>query len=259
MKESRLRLNRDAVSAFGKLGHRSTYTAGATPQHANDDDDEGDEYGKHHRSSRTTPSSPTIDSFSRPPKSPLRRPSHNDNEEAAQHPLNMARSLSISSVNSSTISSTNLPKTPKNASSRKGGSAIKSCLLDDHHYITLEDQQDNVLSTDILKHHYHPPQQQQQRKQHRRLSSPAERTTKRHSTQGSIKKKHHHGKKEEGVATPIIGGSLGHKLDHQYRETANEILAKKPSDEAEDLKEEKLSLSSKDGFSITHYVSLLLF
>jgi hypothetical protein len=176
----------------------------------------------------------------------LRLPPRYDDQQGETPPL--ARSLSISSVNSSTSTD---PKTPKNASyaSRKGG---KSSILDDQDTI-LEEQQDIV--SDGLKHQHHP------RKQHRRLSSPAERTKRQSHTfpnrnnaasGGSSKKKHDD--KEEDVAAPIIGGSLGHKLDRQYRETANEILAKKPSDEAVDLKEEKLLLHSKDGLSTTHYV-----
>lgn len=59
----------------------------------------------------------------------------------------------------------------------------------------------------------------------------------------------------------IKGGSLGHKLDRQYRETANEILSKKPITGAltDQDKEEKLLLHSKDGTSTTHYVSHIIY
>lgn len=146
----------------------------------------------------------------------------------------MTRSLSISSVNSSV--STALPKTPKNTSYRK------------------EDQIVEEQETTTTK------------RNSRRLSSPSERKRQSHtfpnrnnnaagSSSNSHNKKRHNDllMKEEGIAVPIIGGSLGHKLDRQYRETANEILSKKPSDEQDD-KEEKLLLHSKDGLSTTHYV-----
>lgn len=232
IKESRLRLNRDALAASRKLGLRSTFT-GTT--HNIEEEEEG-------KRPRTTPSSPTSNSFSRPPKSPLRLPPrYDENHEEYQRldtpPLDMARSLSISSVNSSL--STAPPKTPKNASYRKEDPVVEES-----------------------------PLQETSKKSSRRLSSPAERKRQSHTfpnrnnhAAGSSSNPHHKKRndllmKEEGVAAPIIGGSLGHKLDRQYRETANEILSKKPSDDATDEKEEKLMLQSEDGLSTTHYVSL---
>lgn len=227
IKESRLRLNRDALAASRKLGLRSTFTGTSHIE----EEDEG-------KRSRTTPSSPTNNSFARPPKSPLRLPprydeTHDDYQRLDTPPLDMARSLSISSVNSSVSTA---PKTPKNTTSYR---------KEDH---LVEDQQETKKSP-------------------RRLSSPAERKRQSHTfpnrnnnAAGSSSNSHHKKRhndllmKEEGVAAPIIGGSLGHKLDRQYRETANEILSKKPSDEQDD-KEEKLMLQSEDGLSTTHYVS----
>lgn len=244
-KESRLRLNRDALAASRKLGLRSTFTG--TSHILEEEDPE--------TRPRTTPSSPTSNSFARPPKSPLRLPPrYDDHHEEYQHqrfsldtpPLDMARSLSISSVNSS--ASTALPKTPKNASysSRKG----KSILSEEENMI-LEDQELDM--SELTK-----------KKNQRRLSSPAERKRQSHtfpnrnnnasSSNANSKKRHNDILMKEEGGTPILGGSLGHKLDRQYRETANEILAKKPSDEQED-KEEKLLLLSKDGHTTTHYVS----
>ncbi|KAG2231040.1 hypothetical protein INT48_007551 [Thamnidium elegans] len=239
VKESRLRLNRDALAASRKLGLRSTFT-GTSHVPEEEDQDIGIR-------SRTTPSSPTNNSFSRPPKSPLRLPPRYDDTNEDYHhqrfsldtpPLDMARSLSISSVNSSV--STTLPKTPKNASysSRKG----KASILSDEENMILEDQE---LDISEIK----------QKKNSRRISSPAERKRQSHtfpnrnnnaSSSNTHNKKREILMKEEG-GSPILGGSLGHKLDRQYRETANEILAKKPSDEHDD-KEEKLLLLSKGQF-----------
>lgn len=232
--ESRLRLNRDALVASRKAGLRSTYTA------PSDTFDHDDEY-EHHKMSRTTPSSPTSNSFSRPPKSPLRLPPRYDDHSHDLPPLDpMATHSSISSVNSSV--SAMLPKTPKNASIR-----TKS----------------KDMLEDMTNHHQ---QQQQQRKQHRRLSSPAERTKRQSNTfpnrnntngvnaSGSSKKRAELEMMKEEVTPVVKGGSLGHKLDRQYRETANEILAKSPT---EDDKEERLLMHTKDDQTTTHYVSAI--
>lgn len=139
-----------------------------------------------------------------------------------------------------------LPKTPKNASIRN---------------------KSKDMLEDITNQHYHN-QHQQQRKQHRRLSSPAERTKRQSNTfpnrnnangvnnSGSSKKRAELEMMKEETAPPVKGGSLGHKLDRQYRETANEILSKKPTEED---KEERLLLHAKDGQTTTHYVSLYLY
>ncbi|GAN04190.1 protein kinase [Mucor ambiguus] len=232
--ESRLRLNRDALVASRKAGLRSTYTA------PSDTFDHDDDY-EYHKMSRTTPSSPTSNSFSRPPKSPLRLPPRYDDHNHDLPPLDpMATHSSISSVNSSV--SAMLPKTPKNASIRNKSKDILEDMTNQHH-------------------HHH--QQQQQKKQNRRLSSPAERTKRQSNTfpnrnntnganaSGSSKKRAELEMMKEEVTTPVVkGGSLGHKLDRQYRETANEILAKSPT---EDDKEERLLLHTKDDQTTTHY------
>ncbi|CEP17185.1 hypothetical protein [Parasitella parasitica] len=225
--ESRLRLNRDALAASRKSGLRSTYTA------PSDTYDHDDDY-QQHKVSRTTPSSPTSNSFSRPPKSPLRLPPRYDDHNGDLPPLDsMATHSSVSSFNSSV--SAMLPKTPKNASIRNKPKDI------------LEDMTN---------------QQQKQKKQQRRLSSPVERNKRQNNTfpnrnntngvnaSGSSKKRGDLEMMQEEVAPPVKGGSLGHKLDRQYRETANEILSKKPSEED---KEERLLLHTKDGQTTTHY------
>lgn len=233
--ESRLRLNREALVASRKAGLGSTYTP------PSDTFDHGDEY-EHHKMSRTTPSSPTSNSFSRPPKSPLRpSPRYDDHNHDLPSLDPMATHSSISSVSSSL--SAKLPKTPKNSSIRNKSKDI------------LED---------ITNQHNHN-QQQLQKKQHRRLSTPAERTKRQSNTfpnrnntngvnnSGLSKKRAELEMMKEETAQPVKGGSLGHKLDRQYRETANEILLKKP---AEEDTEERLLLHTKDGQTTTHYVSI---
>ncbi|RCH97480.1 hypothetical protein CU098_005443 [Rhizopus stolonifer] len=80
------------------------------------------------------------------------------------------------------------------------------------------------------------------KRQHRRLSTPADGDTRRHN-HTFPNRSHNVDIKEE-----VKGGSLGHKLDRQYRETAEEIVSKKP----ENQNEEKLSFTNKDGHT-THY------
>ena len=84
----------------------------------------------------------------------------------------------------------------------------------------------------------------------RRMSSPAA-PSKRHSHTFP------HNKsiitKEIKEDTPILGGSLGHKLDRQYRETANDLLAKKPSDGGGE--EDKLLVYTSPEGVTSHYVS----
>ncbi|KAI7895905.1 uncharacterized protein EV154DRAFT_494138 [Mucor mucedo] len=223
IKESRLRLNRDALAASRKLGLRSTFTG---TSHTVETEEEG-------KRPRTTPSSPTSNSFSRPPKSPLRLPpryeeNYEDYGRLDTPPLDMARSPSISSVNSS----------------------LSTAVSTKHTSVSYRTKEDIT--------------EQETKKNTRRLSSPAERKRQSHtfpnrnnnhaagSSSNSHGKKRHNNNndlKEEG---PLLGGSLGHKLDRQYRETANEILSKKPSDDVEE-KEEKLMLQSEDGLSTTHY------
>ncbi|KAI8645002.1 kinase-like domain-containing protein, partial [Parasitella parasitica] len=225
--DSRLRLNRDALAASRKSGLRSTYTA------PSDTYDHDDDY-QHHKVSRTTPSSPTSNSFSRPPKSPLRLPPRYDDHNGDLPSLDpMATHSSVSSFNSSV--SAMLPKTPKNASIRNKPKDM------------LEDMTN---------------QQQKQKKQQRRLSSPVERNKRQNNTfpnrnnnngvnaSSSSKKRADLEMMKEEVAPPVKGGSLGHKLDRQYRETASEILSKKP---AEDDKEERLLSHTKDDQTTTHY------
>lgn len=217
------------MASSRKIGLRSTYTG---PSHTHSQDDE-DQLVDEKKISRTTPSSPTSNSFSRPPKSPLRLPPRYEDFNNDSEYSSMARSQS----STSSINSPPSPKIPKNLSSysRKQGKHAQ-----------------------IVEEPVEPD-----RRQHRRMSSPAERTKRqshtfpnRNNVPGNSNKKRNEleMRKEE-----IKGGSLGHKLDKQYRETANEILAKKPAADAstEDDKEEKLLLHSKDGSSTTHYVSLV--
>lgn len=239
--KSRLRLNRDALQASRNL--RSTFTAGTTPSRK-----------QHHppeeKKCRTTPSSPTSGSFSRPPKSPLRLPPrYDENNNGDTPPLDVTRSLSIaSSINSTT------PKTPKNASMRKRHTSIS----DDENNIILEEEEISSSNSAMMKYN--------KRSQGRRLSTPAERTNHNSSRNShtfpnrNAAHVSHHKKRQSDILTtkedsPIIGGSLGHKLDRQYRETANEILLKKPTQDEEDKEERLLVYTSQDGLSTTHYVS----
>jgi hypothetical protein len=125
-----------------------------------------------------------------------------------------------------------MPKTPKNASysSRR---LAKSHIQDD-------------LDLDIAELPVNINLEKPQKSSQRRQSTPAERT-KRHSNTFPNRKD----QKRKGN-DPEEGGSLGHKLDRQYRETAQEILQ-----EEDEEQEEKLLLHSKDGLTSTHYVTIL--
>ncbi|KAI8891122.1 Pkinase-domain-containing protein [Backusella circina FSU 941] len=122
-----------------------------------------------------------------------------------------------------------MPKTPKNASysSRK--------LAKSHH---IQDDLDLNIAELPVNINLEKPHKSSQRRQ----STPAERT-KRHSNTFPNRKD----QKRKGN-DPEEGGSLGHKLDRQYRETAQEILQ-----EEDEEQEEKLLLHSKDGLTSTHY------
>lgn len=220
---SRLRLNRDALHASRNL--RSTFTGGTVAANRT-------KYIEEHEHTksrcRTTPSSPTSNSFSRPPKSPLRLPPRYDEEECP--PFDITKSF---------------VKTPNQQ--------IRKQVKEDE-----SEEQDSIVK-----------QYKRQQQNHRRLSSPAERSNNRHSHTFPNRNNTNSPKKRQSDIVNITtsgketGGSLGHKLDRQYRETANEILSKKPSELAdaipEEDKEEKLLMyTSPDGFT-THYVSLILF
>jgi hypothetical protein len=225
--ESRLRLNKDALISSRNVALRSTYAG----SHHSMQDEEDQVYEK--KAPRTTPSSPTSNNFSRPPKSPLRLPPRYEDYNTDSEQSSIAQSQSSTpSMNSPTS-----PKTPKHISySRKQGK---------HAQIVEEPAEPD-------------------RRQHRRMSSPAERTKRqshtfpnRNNVPGNPNKKRNELEMMMEEKSTIKGGSLGHKLDRQYRETANEILSKKPAAEAaaENDKEERLILHSKDGTSTTHYVS----
>lgn len=215
---SRLRLNRDSLQASRNL--RSTFTGATTMSGNRNKYLEEDDHTKSR--CRTTPSSPTSNSFSRPPKSPLRLPPRYDEEECP--PFDTTKSL---------------VKTP-NKSRRQS-------KVDD------AEDQDSIVK-----------QYKRQQQNHRRLSSPAERSNNRHSHTFPNRNNTNSPKKRQSDIVTIAnssgkeaGGSLGHKLDRQYRETANEILSKKPSELAaaipeEDKEEKLLTYTSPDGFT-THY------
>lgn len=221
---SRLRLKRDALQASRNL--RSTFTGATTMSGNRNKYLEEDDHAKSR--CRTTPSSPTSNSFSRPPKSPLRLPPRYDEEECP--PFDTTKPL---------VKTPNKPR--------------RQSKVDE------SEDQDNIVK-----------QYKRQQQNHRRLSSPAERSNNRHSHTFPNRNNTNVPKKRQSDIVTITnssgketGGSLGHKLDRQYRETANEILSKKPSELAaaipeEDKEEKLLTYTSPDGFT-THYVSLSFF
>lgn len=255
---NRLRLNRDALATSRKTGLRATYAGPAHKKSYDDGDEEDyddyeDDLKKKRLQSRTTPSSPTSSHFARPPKSPLRSPPHEieDYNHSRYYSVDNIPSLSEnplarSQSSVSSVSSGILPKTPKNASfaSRKKQPHSSLLTTTEEGMILEESNDDGVLH-----------------RQQRRLSSPASVNNKRHShtfpNRGNMSSKtstQSLKKLNEMEEPPVKAGSLGHKLDRQYRETANEILAKKPDGNSELDKEERLLSYCKDGVTTTQYV-----
>ncbi|KAI8983057.1 kinase-like domain-containing protein [Pilobolus umbonatus] len=236
------KLNKEGVSPSRKTALRSSYKANFDQLIQQDEEEEEEEENDIlYVGARTTPSSPTQVGFARPPKSPLRVPNDKYSSDDSRRSRRtaeesfdlMARSSSVNSytsVLSTPSASSTLPKTPKNASYRVNG---KIHLLEHGEEIIVEE---DLLLSDNRK---------------KRLSSTINRprrqsnTFPNRNTKDLMKRSNEHDEN--------IGRSLGHRLDRQYRETANEILKKKPEDDDEVGKEEKLLLYSKDGITCTHY------